>query len=109
MKYRSRTEIIGLILEAANGGGATKTKIMYRAFLSFAQLREYLTMLQGNELVEYESGKQTYRTTEKGMRLLGIYEKMYELAPPLATVEAAVSEGALANNSIIGSIMRGGY
>ena len=84
MKYRSRTEIVGLILEAANGGGATKTKIMYKAFLSFAQLREYLTTLQDNGLVEYEGGMQTYRTTEKGMRLLDIYEKMYELAPPLA-------------------------
>ena len=84
MKYRSRTEIVGLILEAANGGGATKTKTMYKAFLSFAQLREYLTMLQDNGLIEYEGGKQTYRTTEKGMRLLDIYEKMYELAPPLA-------------------------
>jgi len=37
MKYRSRTDIVGLILEAANGG-ATKTKIMYKAFLSYAQL-----------------------------------------------------------------------
>jgi predicted transcriptional regulator len=88
MKYRSRTEIVGLILEAANGGGATKTKIMYKAFLSFAQLREYLTTLQDNGLVEYEGGMQTYRTTEKGMRLLDIYEKMHELAPPLtATAE----------------------
>ena len=26
MKYRSRTDIAGLILEAANGGGATKTR-----------------------------------------------------------------------------------
>ncbi len=85
MKYRSRTEIVCLILEAANGGGATKTKIMYKAFLSFAQLREYLTMLQENGLVEYEGGKQTYRTTEKGMRLLEVYEKMYELAPSIAT------------------------
>ena len=85
MKYRSRTEIVGLILEAANGGGATKTKIMYKAFLSFAQLREYLTTLQDNGLVEYEGGMQTYRTTEKGMRLLDIYEKMHELAPPLTT------------------------
>jgi len=85
MKYRSRTEIVGLILEAANGGGATKTKIMYKAFLSFAQLREYLTTLQDNGLIEYESGMQTYRTTEKGMRLLDIYEKMHELAPPLTT------------------------
>ena len=85
MKYRRRTEIVGLILEAANGGGATKTKIMYKAFLSFAQLREYLTTLQDNGLIEYEGGMQTYRTTEKGMRLLDIYEKMHELAPPLTT------------------------
>ncbi len=85
MKYRSRTEIVGLILEAANGGGATKTKIMYKAFLSFAQLREYLMTLQDNGLIEYEGGMQTYRTTEKGMRLLDIYEKMHELAPPLTT------------------------
>ena len=35
----------------------TKTKIMYKAFLSFAQLREYLTMLQDNGLIEYEGGK----------------------------------------------------
>ncbi|MGA9172279.1 MAG: winged helix-turn-helix domain-containing protein, partial [Nitrososphaeraceae archaeon] len=40
MKYRSRTDIVGLILEAANGGGATKTRIMYKAFLSYAQLKE---------------------------------------------------------------------
>ncbi|MFL6431808.1 MAG: winged helix-turn-helix domain-containing protein, partial [Nitrososphaeraceae archaeon] len=44
MKYRSRTDIVGLILEAANGG-ATKTRIMYKAFLSYAQLKEYLTVL----------------------------------------------------------------
>ncbi len=31
MKYRSRTEIVGNILNAANGG-ETKTKIMYFAF-----------------------------------------------------------------------------
>ncbi|MPZ07135.1 MAG: hypothetical protein GEU26_12100 [Nitrososphaeraceae archaeon] len=98
MKYRSRTEILGLLLEAANGGGATKTKIMYKAFLSFAQLREYLTMLQDNGLIEFEGGKQTYRTTEKGIRLLLLYEKMYELAPPLVTTEPAV-----VNNRIISS------
>jgi predicted transcriptional regulator len=93
MKYRSRTEIVGLILEAANGGGATKTKIMYKAFLSFAQLREYLTTLQENELIEYDH--QTYRTTEKGMRLLQIYNKMYELAPltGIAAENSGISKG----------------
>jgi predicted transcriptional regulator len=99
MKYRSRTEIVGLILEAANGGGATKTKIMYKAFLSFAQLREYLTMLQDNELIEYEGGKRTYRTTEKGIRLLHIYNKMYELVPPLTTITATEEDIKVEHNS----------
>ena len=44
MKYRSRTEIVSNILDATNGG-ATKTKIMYTAFLSFGQLKEYLSIL----------------------------------------------------------------
>ena len=99
MKYRSRTEIVGLILEAANGGGATKTKIMYKAFLSFAQLREYLTMLQDNGLIEYEGGKQTYRTTEKGMRLLHIYNKMYELVPPLTTITVTEKDIKVEHNN----------
>jgi predicted transcriptional regulator len=81
MKYRSRTDIVGLILEAANGGGATKTKIMYKAFLSYNLMKEYLTLLAENQLLEYEEGSQTYRTTEKGMRLLEIYSRMDELAP----------------------------
>jgi predicted transcriptional regulator len=92
MKYRSRTEIVGLILEAANGGGVTKTKIMHKAFLSFAQLREYLTMLLDNRLIEYEDGKQTYRTAEKGMRLLCIYSKMCELVPPLASITGIIDK-----------------
>ena len=99
MKYRSRTEIVGLILEAANGGGATKTKIMYKAFLSFAQLREYLTMLQDNGLIEYEGGRQTYRTAEKGMRLLHIYNKMYELVPPLTTKDNDIGHNSSSNDS----------
>ena len=52
MKYRSRTEIVSMILDAANGG-ATKTRIMYKAFLSYAQLKEYLSVLIENNLLEY--------------------------------------------------------
>ena len=54
MKYRSRTDIVGSILKSANGGRANKTKIMYKAFLSFEQLKEYLTVLQDKGLIEYE-------------------------------------------------------
>jgi predicted transcriptional regulator len=80
MKYRSRSDIVGLLLDAANGGGATKTKLMYKAYLSFNQLKEYLTLLVENGLIEYEVG-QTYRTTEKGMRVLHLQNAMDEVAP----------------------------
>ena len=78
MKYRSRTEIVSMILDAANGG-ATKTKIMYKAFLSYAQLKEYLSILIENNLVEYLEGSQTYKTTEKGLNLLKMHNEIGEL------------------------------
>ena len=81
MKYRSRTDITAQILEAANGG-VTKTKIMYKAFLSYAQLKEYLTVLIENGLLEYIEGEQIYRTTEKGTRFLKIYNQIGEYVAP---------------------------
>jgi predicted transcriptional regulator len=80
MKYRSRSDIVGLLLDAANGGGATKTKLMYKAYLSFNQLREYLAFLIENGLIGYE-GHQTYRTTEKGIRVLQLQNRIEEIAP----------------------------
>src|SRR2546425_11961559 len=78
MKYRSRTEIVAMILEAANGG-ATKKKNMYKAFLSYAQLREYLSVLIENSLLEYLEGKQTYKTTTKGMNFFKMHSEKGEL------------------------------
>jgi len=78
MKYRSRTEIVAMILEAANGG-TTKTRIMYKAFLSYAQLREYLSVLIENNLLEYLEGSQTYKTTEKGLNFLKMHNEIGEL------------------------------
>jgi len=78
MGNRSRTEIVGSILDAANGG-TTKTKIMYFAFLSYNQLNEYLSLLIENDLVEYLEGTKTFKTTEKGLNLLKIHNEMAEL------------------------------
>ncbi len=79
MKYRSKTEIVSNILDAANGGGATKTKIMYKAFLSYAQLKEYLSVLTENNLSIYLDGTQTFKTTDKGLNYLKINNEMGEL------------------------------
>ena len=78
MKNRSRTELVGNILDAANGG-STKTKIMYKAFLSYSQLKEYLAILIENNLIEYLDGTQTFKTTEKGLILLKMQNEMGEL------------------------------
>jgi predicted transcriptional regulator len=58
MKYRSKTDIIGRILEALvnstanDDNGLTKSKIMYTVFLSYAQLQGYLSDLVENGLIE---------------------------------------------------------
>lgn len=59
MKHRSRSEIIGAILEAANGGGATKTTIMFKAVLAYEHMKVYLLSLIEDGLIEYEQGMMT--------------------------------------------------
>jgi predicted transcriptional regulator len=84
MKYRSRTDIISQMLEAANGG-ATKTKIMYTAYLSYAQLKEYLSVMMENGLIEYVEGVRLYRTTAKGLKFVGMYSQIDDLTGPMVT------------------------
>jgi predicted transcriptional regulator len=50
MGHRSRSEIVSQILQAANGGSSTDTKIMYMACLNYDQLKEYLTILIESDL-----------------------------------------------------------
>jgi predicted transcriptional regulator len=78
MKYRSRTEIVSNILDAANGG-ATKTKIMYKAFISYNQLKEYLSVLIENNLLEYLDGGNKFKITEKGLNYLKMHNEIGEL------------------------------
>ena|SRR5438093_13631815 len=78
MKYRSRTEIVAQMLEAARKP-ATKTHIMYNAFLSHAQLKEYLEVLQANNLLHYDGKNHIYRTAAKGLNFLELYQQMGDL------------------------------
>ena len=52
---------------------------MYKAFLSYAQLKEYLSVLIENNLLEYIEGNQTYKTTEKGLNYLKKHNEIGEL------------------------------
>ena len=89
MKYRSRFEIASNILTAASEGNATKTRLMYGSFLSFAQINDYLAFLQGNALISKNESTRLYALTEKGMRFLHIYEELTKLVPSTEPIPAA--------------------
>lgn len=79
MKYRSRSEIASTILQTTANGGATKTRIMYGAYLSYAQVKEYLKFLQGKQMLRLNEIEQTYHITEKGMQFLRVYDQIGEM------------------------------
>ena len=64
MKYRSRIDIMCEMLDSAQGGSA-KMRIMYKSFLSYIQLKEYLSMLLEGGLLEYDKTTKFFTTTEK--------------------------------------------
>ncbi len=80
MKYRSRTEIIAMILEIASQG-VTKTKIMYKAYLSYSQLNQYMSFLIENKLIECKPGTELYTLTEKGRKVVHVCKELDDMIP----------------------------
>jgi len=81
MKNRDKTEIIYDILQTARneGTGAGKTKIMYNAFLSYNQVKEYLTILIDNGLLRYDLNSQRFKITENCLGFLQLCDKLGDL------------------------------
>jgi predicted transcriptional regulator len=78
MKYRSRMDIVASVLQSSMRG-ASKTKLMYSAYLSYAQLKEYLDFLQKRELLTYDQEFRLFRLTPKGLRFLNYYDEMKDV------------------------------
>jgi predicted transcriptional regulator len=91
MKYRSRAEINTEILAIASGGAVTRTRIMFKSFLSHIQAKEYLTTLTERGLLRYDEETQTYRTTERGLRVLQAYKELRELTKGIAINEVTTT------------------
>jgi PleD family two-component response regulator len=49
---------------------------MYKVFLSYEQLKQYLTILTDNYLLRYDEETQTLKITEKGVWFLQIYNEI---------------------------------
>jgi predicted transcriptional regulator len=80
MTYRDKIEIIGDVLEAANGG-TRRTRIMYKAVLSYKQMKEYVNFLAEKGLLEYgyQEEVQIVKTTEKGLLFLESYNLIHDI------------------------------
>ena len=75
VKYRSRTDIVEDILQIAQDG-VLKTRIMYGAFLSFPQMKEYLELLIDSGLLKYSKEEKKYYTTQRGEYFLKMYKEV---------------------------------
>jgi predicted transcriptional regulator len=75
-RYRNRIEIVSQILKVANGDVSRKIEIMYKANISYTQLKEYVMVLTESDLLRYDLEKQTFKTTEKGLKFLEAYDQM---------------------------------
>jgi predicted transcriptional regulator len=81
MGNRSTIDIASDVLEAANGG-ASKIQIMYKALLSYNQMKVYVNFLNEKGLLVYDNQHgeaYVFSTTEKGLRFLEIYNRLEDM------------------------------
>ena len=83
-KRRGTLDIVAGILEEAITG-TVKTRIMYRANLSYSQLKCYLDRLVTAGLLDTEKNEKDsvlYRTTDKGKMFLSSYAEIQRFLTP---------------------------
>lgn len=73
-------DIAADILELALNGEA-KTRLMYRASLSYQQLKKYLELLTSSGLLKYVDDEKLYQTTERGRHFLETSKEMNSMLP----------------------------
>lgn len=88
VRRRDKHEIVLDILKIARGG-KRKTHIMYKAKLSYNQLKAYLELLNDRGFLESNNG--FYCTTRKGLDFIKTYEGISLFKAP--------SESRTINNS----------
>ena len=89
MKYRSRIEILAEILEIANGNTVRISKLIRYSNIPHNLLKQHLTELMANGLIEYQEEQRTYKTGYRGLYFINKYNQMNELMTiPITKVSA---------------------
>lgn len=77
MKNRTRNDIIADILKVCNADSeATKSKIMYKVFLSWSQAIAYTNLLVQNGLLQNDQQNKTFKLTDMGRVWLNAFNKV---------------------------------
>jgi predicted transcriptional regulator len=66
------------IIRSADGG-ATKTQIMYKSYLSFAQIKEYIQFMLEKGLLAHDALNQRYTLTQKSLEFLEVQDKIADV------------------------------
>jgi predicted transcriptional regulator len=99
LKARSRTEIIGLILQAVEGEPLTRSKIMYQAMLNFTQVTDYTSLLIQQELLSYSKLNRKYTITDKGRQFLALFTETSKLLT--ATTTTLEDDGNITGDNLL--------
>jgi len=81
MRNRQKDEIMRDILHSAQGGAGI-TKIMFHAYLTHSQAKEYTQALMKSGLLDQDiesASLRQFRTTPKGVEYLAAAEKMSDM------------------------------
>ena len=78
MTYRSQIEVLLDILKAVAEGRQKPTHIMYRANLTWKQLKKHLDFLVKQDLLKetFDNGTSSFSLTPKGKDVLGFFKKL---------------------------------
>ncbi len=90
-KKRRSEEIIASILDTAKNG-ATKTRIMYVAYLSFSQLQKYMKYTMENRLIDHDPNEKRYLTTDRGLEFLRRFEEVHSIENNVMEKKRSLSE-----------------
>jgi predicted transcriptional regulator len=96
LKARSRTEIIGLILQAVEEP-LTRSTIMYQTMLNFTQVTDYTSLLIQQEPLSYSELDRKYTITDKGRQFLALFIETSKLL----TATTHEDDGNMAGDNLL--------
>ena len=80
---------------------ATRTRLIYASFLSNTELRQYITLLLENRMLEVDPITRTrFKVTEEGRKFLKLYEDMTRITSSTAKnnlSNIAISRGSMSS------------